>query len=603
MIKKPLIIYCFFSVFVYSQEIDFKKKYSTLLNPLINNTEGDEYSIMRMKSTHNKNLIEFIYVTSKKMKGEKLKNRIISNSTVYNLSKASIDTFSNKIVEDKLISSINTNLQEGPASYSIRDKKLFFTRSIDSMSSDKRYQLNIFQVSYPNSVSNAIPVPLFKIVGNYSNIHPYFFLEKNELYFSSDHPGGYGGFDIYKVYINKNGIASKPENLGPNVNSNLDEVFPSVYNENIFFYSVKNKKGVLDIFMANQQFGDWKIYKLKEPFLSESDDFGFSIDPKTNMGFLSSNRAGGLGKDDNYYFVLKPKLKGKDDNYFFDLDTLKIDRSGVLENDLELMKREAPLQQIFDRKVLLSETTKAGILKLKTDGTFTYKSIDPSVNKDSFKYKIVSNSYYSKPITVFLNRKKDSLSLIEKSSSVLRPVFFKFDNYKTWKIYKDRYDKIVKLLNEYTNLNLLIKSYADSRGSHSYNFKLSERRAISAQKYIESRLTIKNRIKFIPYGEETIETNIFKNYVLVVGVFKIKLNAKNQLKDLKKLGFHPSLYFDKNKNFRVIIKSFEYYFDALEEMQKLSKKGISSWIDKSPAIKVKESTHQNNRRVEFEIIN
>ena len=615
MINKFLFFICFFPLSVFTQinnsgtndsliEINKRINSLTKLNPLINNSKNDEFSVMRINKSSKKNIIDFIYVSSKKMKGEKLKkNKIISNSTVYNLSRALIDTFSKKILEDKLMFNLNTNLQEGPSTLSEKDNKLFFTRSLKSMGSDNRYQLNIFQVSLGDEKSKDSPVQLLELEGNYSNMHPYFYSDKDELYFSSDRPGGFGGFDLYKVSIDENGVLGNIKNLGNIINSDSDEVFPSVYNKDVVFYSTKSKNGSLDIFMANRsQNGNWRVSMLKEPYLSEADDFGFSIDPSTNMGFMTSNRKGGMGGDDNYYFQIKPKLDGLIDTYFFETDTLKSSDEGVLKNDQDLIKREDPLQQLFTKEVIINETTKEGNLELNPNGSFKYIITNPLMAKDSFSYKIVSDSYSSKPISVYLNRKKDILSDKQITSYKLEPIFYKFDKFDLWNIYKDRFDKVIELLDQNPSFKLRISSYADARGSDSYNMKLSEERAISIFNFIKSQIVNNNFIELKSFGERAIKNNSYKNYMLIGGVFKNSVNANSIIKKIEKIGYSPVMIIDEKGFHKVVIDSFDYNFQAKKAKQELFKKNIESWIDKSPPIKEDESVHQKNRRVEFEII-
>jgi outer membrane protein OmpA-like peptidoglycan-associated protein len=341
---------------------------------------------------------------------------------------------------------------------------------------------------------------------------------------------------------------------------------------------------------------------LKEPYLSEADDFGFSIDPSTNMGFMTSNRKGGMGGDDNYYFQIKPKLDGLIDTYFFETDTLNISDEGVLKNDQDLIKLEDPLQQLFTKEVIINETTKEGNLELNPNGSFKYIITNPLMAKDSFSYKIVSDSYSSKPISVYLNRKKDILSDEQITSYKLEPIFYKFDKFDLWNIYKDRFDKVIELLNQNPSFKLRISSYADARGSDSYNMELSEERAISIFNFIKSQIVNNNFIELKSFGERAIKNNSYKNYILIGGVFKNSVNANSIIKKIEKIGYSPIMIIDEKGFHKVVIDSFDYNFQAKKAKQELFKKNIESWIDKSPPIKEDESVHQKNRRVEFDII-
>ena len=122
-------------------------------------------------------------------------------------------------------------------------------------------------------------------------MHPTYDSESEWLYFSSDRPGGFGGMDLYRVRYNRNGVVGKPENMGIDINTSSDEVFPFVYSDDVLFYSSNQKLslGKLDPFMATRLIENrWTTEPLGTPFSSEEDDFSFFLDSKTKLGFISS---------------------------------------------------------------------------------------------------------------------------------------------------------------------------------------------------------------------------------------------------------------------------------------------------------------------------
>ena len=291
MKKQLIFIFCFYSFLTQGQNKTIPSSTKALLLektidtnkglvPFLNNTAEDEFGVLQIKGIEDSNRIEFLYITAKKMKGEKLKrNRIRSNSTVFNLAKATIDTLTKTLVEDQLIFELNTSFQEGPATYDRNLNTLYFTRNVGEMGTDNEYQLNIFETSYPKELDKEPQVPIFGIDGNYSNMHPTFDSQEKTLYFSSDRPGGFGGMDLYIVQITDEGSLGDPQNMGPEINTSSDEVFPFIYDKGVVFFSRKrtDENGFLDLFMGQiHSEQKWVISQLKEPFLSESDDFGFS---------------------------------------------------------------------------------------------------------------------------------------------------------------------------------------------------------------------------------------------------------------------------------------------------------------------------------------
>jgi len=577
----------------------------TLLKPLPNNSVEDEYGILRWDGTSEAHQIEFLYVTSKKMQGEKLKrNKVRSKSTVYNLARAVWDTLNQIMVADELLFELNTNVQEGPAAFDPKNKIVYFTRNMGKMGTNQEYQLNIFQTPYPPVAGKRDQFPIFEIDGNYSNMHPSFDAKNQTLYFSSDRPGGFGGMDIYRVRVNSDGRFGEAQNLGAAINTASDEVFPYVYREDVVFFSRKRKEesGALDVMMGQKEADEWISRALGAPFLSDADDFSFSIDPNTKLGFLSSNRSDGVGKDDNYYFLYRPQLKGVEDSYSFTQDTLFVDAEGVLENDQVLMLSEDPLQAIIDKTVILEEKTANGSLQLNSDGSFYYLVSNPLILEDQFSYRLQSEFNTSAPIRVTLKGSEAVQTKREAINFNLRPIYYKFNESELWTVYQDRFDEVVAVLDQYPELKLIIKAYTDARGSAAYNQKLSEERAASIKNYLVAHIKNNNSIESVGYGETTIENNTLKNYLLVGGSFEKEENTSSIMKSYRDMGYSPRMQKDSGGLTRLIVETFDFYAEAKQARLELEEKNLSTWIQKSPVIQISEEAHQFNRRVEFEVV-
>ncbi|MDA9183305.1 OmpA family protein [Flavobacteriaceae bacterium] len=617
MKKQLIFIFCCYSFLTQGQNKTIPSSTKALLLektidtnkglvPFLNNTAEDEFGVLQIKGIEDSNRIEFLYITAKKMKGEKLKrNRIRSNSTVFNLAKATIDTLTKTLVEDQLIFELNTSFQEGPATYDRNLNTLYFTRNVGEMGTDNEYQLNIFETSYPKELDKEPQVPIFEIDGNYSNMHPTFDSQEKTLYFSSDRPGGFGGMDLYKVQITDEGSLGDPQNMGPEINTSSDEVFPFIYDKGVVFFSRKrtDENGFLDLFMGQiHSEQKWVISQLKEPFLSESDDFGFSLDPKTKFGIMSSNRKGGMGKDDNYYFIYTPEIKGIEDVYTFTPDTLFVTTEGVSKNDQASMISEDPLQVLIDKKVVLENNSVNGNLQLNEDGSFWYLVKNPLILKDSFQYRLESKNNTSKAISVYLNGTKAAANAEkEKIEFIIRPIYYEFDKSDLWAKYKERFDELVRFLDQYPEVELTVKAYTDARGSADYNLMLSKQRANSIIDYLKSKMKNKNNIDAIGYGETTIENNTYKNYLLIAGITRDEKISNSMMSKLSNSGYSPIKLVNLKGEIQVVIETFDYFSQAKKVQTELKLKDISSRIEKSPAIKITEEAHQMNRRVEFEV--
>lgn len=139
---------------------------------------------------------------------------------------------------------------------------------------------------------------------DYIYSHPTLSDDGQTLYFVSDLPGGQGGKDIF--YSKRSGDSwTEPVALGTEVNTNVDELFP-YFRNNVLYFSTNGRQtiGGLDLYKAEvTSSGKWKeAVSLGATINSTDDDFGFILNKEQQAGFFASNRGGGIGDDDIYYF-------------------------------------------------------------------------------------------------------------------------------------------------------------------------------------------------------------------------------------------------------------------------------------------------------------
>ncbi|MCB0525149.1 MAG: OmpA family protein [Saprospiraceae bacterium] len=150
---------------------------------------------------------------------------------------------------------------------------------------------------------------------DYSCMHPSLSTDGKRLYFASDMPGGFGGFDLYVVSKDKEGNWGKPINLGPNINTDKQELFPFISFSGTLFFSSNGRDstlGGMDIYFANNPLNNpEEIVNLGEPFNSDGNDHGFIIDEDGHSGYFSSDRKDlGYGKDDIFQFFAPKGIEG-----------------------------------------------------------------------------------------------------------------------------------------------------------------------------------------------------------------------------------------------------------------------------------------------------
>ncbi len=204
--------------------------------------------------------------------------------------------------------SINSQVHEGPVSFSRDNNLMYFTRNnleggIAKSNSKGQVTMKIYEARRGKFDWENIRVLPFNN-DDYTCFHPSLSADGNRLFFSSDMPGGYGGYDLYYVEKKADGW-SKPINLGQDINSAGSEVFPFLHESSTLFYSSDSRggQGGLDVFMIDINDSDWgEPTNLGTPINSALDDLGFILTPDAMRGYFASDRPGGSGGDDIYMF-------------------------------------------------------------------------------------------------------------------------------------------------------------------------------------------------------------------------------------------------------------------------------------------------------------
>jgi outer membrane protein OmpA-like peptidoglycan-associated protein len=208
---------------------------------------------------------------------------------------------------------INKHAYTGLATYSPDGKLMIFAEDyFYKENNDIKRIIKLYQSQYNNgkwSKKN----PLNINSNNYSLGQPCLNHTADTLYFASNMEGGYGGTDIYRSYKQADGTWSKPENLGPRVNTQGDEMFPFIHPSGLLFFASDGHVGLggLDIFVT--ELNSKNQYKspvnLGSPINTSKDDYNFILNNEKTKAWFSSNREGGKGEDDIYSCHVKIPIK------------------------------------------------------------------------------------------------------------------------------------------------------------------------------------------------------------------------------------------------------------------------------------------------------
>lgn len=211
---------------------------------------------------------------------------------------------------------INSQFHEGPAAFNRSGDRMFFSRNnmengLTKSDVEGKIRMKIYEAKRGLFDWEEIePLP-FNDDG-FSCMHPTLSSDEDRIYFASNMPGGYGGYDLYFA-VKVADTWSEPINMGSEINTNKNEVFPFIHDSGVLFFTSNGHpgKGKLDLFMIDISTNNWgNVINLGKPFNSSEDDLGLILTPVGNRGYFASNRADGLGKDDIYMFEAPSGIQG-----------------------------------------------------------------------------------------------------------------------------------------------------------------------------------------------------------------------------------------------------------------------------------------------------
>lgn len=402
----------------------------------------------------------------------------------------------------------NSKMHDGPASFSNNGTFMAMTsNNASDKSEDKMVELQIFTSNFDGK-DWSDPVPFIHNNLGYSVGHPYLLADGNTMYFVSDMPGGFGGTDLYKTTKIGNGAWSKPENLGNQINTESDELFPFVDETNQVLWFASNGHfglGGLDIFNSAMNGSSWStVENPGAPLNTRYDDYAFISDAKTHKGYISSNRVDGSGLDDIYAFesnaiVQQKELTGiaKDIQGKFIAGTFI---TLVGENDEILATQTADEKGQFSFKVAPNKTYELiGNKNLYKEGNTSTNSFGtaPKIEADVVLLQDAVIEPQEPDVVEPEVKVNDDLAKKVK----LKSIYFDYNKSNIREDASTELDKIVITMNKYPNMEVELISYTDCRGKKEYNDELSQKRADATVDYIRSRITKPERISGKGLGE------------------------------------------------------------------------------------------------------
>ncbi|REG88389.1 OmpA family protein [Algoriphagus antarcticus] len=342
------------------------------------------------------------------------------------------------------------------------------------------------------------------------NSTPAFSEDGSELYFSSNRPGGFGGIDLYKATKLANSDFGNPVNLGPNVNTPGNELFPRPMGDGKFFFSSDGHPGYgkLDLFVAEKDASSAQVIKnLGENFNSIDDDFSLFFTEYPKAGFISSNREGGVGDDDIYFFedkTPKPKIINVLLNVYTKQRVAGAD-DAVLEQTRVVLYDSLSKQAGGD----FSNTNGRVRFTLTPDADFTIIASKSGYFSKSMPYTTKGKTPdVSTLIQDVTNITLDTTIVLDQlvldRSIVLENIYYDLDKADIRTDAAVELGKLVQILKDNPAIRIELSSHTDDRSSDQYNQDLSQRRAQSAVDYMVSQGIATDRLVAKGYGESQL---------------------------------------------------------------------------------------------------
>lgn len=428
-----------------------------------------------------------LYFASSRSKDKDAKVSAITGQNNNNLFLVKQDEKGAWLAPVELEDEVNTEYDEGTPSFSPDGNTMYYTYCAQDLEGPRTAEIYISTRSsakWGKGTRATIVKDSVTALG-----HPSISPDGKYLYFVSDAVGGFGGKDIFRARVAGNDFGPM-ENLGEEINTPGDEMFPYVRDSVTLYFASNGHPGMggLDLFKATQDStGKWNVENLGAPINSMGDDFGITFAGKEERGFFCSNRN---------------DARGYDHIYSFELPTITIFIEGIV-NDVD----EYPIEDATVRIV-----GKDGLnvkVPVKKDGTYRVE-----LERD-IRYVMMASArgYLNQNYELHTGPEEKNetyivdffLSPISKPV-VIDNIFYDFDKATLRPESKKALDEMIKMLNDNPNVTIELGAHTDRKGTDQYNERLAQRRAQSVVDYLIAGGIEAARLEAKGYGESVPKT-------------------------------------------------------------------------------------------------
>ncbi len=329
--------------------------------------------------------------------------------------------------------------------------------------------------------------------------------DNKTLYFASARgEDNYGGMDLYKVNRLESGKWSKPENLGPTINTSGDEKSPFMHSDSYTLYFSSNGHpgvGGQDIFFSKiNEFGQFETpVNIGVPINTKLDEHGFMVSTDGQYGYFSSN----LAKEglDIYYFDLPEKAKPKEVVFVKGkVESKDPEAAKGMSIELKNMATNETVEGVVDESTgeyvaVIAASEKQDVMMLAKKSGYAFTSQYINSNKD-----VIGKPRRAEPI---------SMNPIEIGETYrINNINFETDSYFLNEQVMNILNEFIDFLEKNPSVNVAIHGHTDDVGDDASNLELSTNRAKAVMSYLILEGISSARLEYKGFGEtKPVATN------------------------------------------------------------------------------------------------
>jgi peptidoglycan-associated lipoprotein len=318
--------------------------------------------------------------------------------------------------------------------------------------------------------------------------HPAASPDGKYLYFVTDAVGGYGGKDLFRTRLVGASDFGGMENLGPEINTEGDELFPYVRDSATLYFASNGHPGMggLDLFKATlDSTGKWRVANMGAPLNSSADDFGITFAGTAETGFFASNRNDARGWDHIYSFT-RPAVTILIEGYVSDADENAIENATVHIVGRDGLNLKVPVKPDGSYRV-----------ELERDISYVMMASAPDYLNQNFELRTDAEERNETYYVDFYLSPADRPVVVEN-------IFYDYNMATLRPESKQALDNLVRILDDNPHVTIELGAHTDRIGSNAFNEALAQRRAQSVVDYLieagvdRARLTARGYGKTVP---------------------------------------------------------------------------------------------------------